>query len=126
MTPYIKLLTLSIFISAGFNSAHAYQSHTADVRFAVDQKVNQVIASLNLVEGRKVNITAAAAYGVLTVILSTLNFDGNLTPAALISLSFCIYNIYRALQKTDAINDLEEIKKIVHNHVAHLQGYVQY
>ena len=113
MISYKKLLFLGVLLCTGFSGISAYPSHAADVRDAVNQKVDEVIDTLNLREWRDVNLVVSLVSGV-SILAAIANNDA--ADMLLVTLGLFMYNMYRGVQRTYVIKNLENIKKIVHNH----------
>jgi hypothetical protein len=121
MNTYFTHIFMSTLLCASFNNVIAYPAPSTDIRSAVDQKVDVIIYDLNLEGGRDLNATVASIAGILTL----FNIAIDRADGTAFWFGICLYNIYRALQKTKALKDLDDIKRIVRNHVDHLHGYVR-
>ena len=101
-------LTMPLFSITSPMPQPAY-TFTHDVERVIDARVDSGANILR--EGRNVNHGIVTVAGIATLITALVYEDKS---ASFCALMVCVYNMVQAIRKQHAIDDLESIKRIVH------------
>jgi|GEM_PF-5456811 len=114
-----------VIYSAGLCAMLAVPAtYGCDAERDIDACIRRIEDGLNLKTGLEINKYVAAVTGITALIAGALcSIDSKCALPSAVLIAIFGYNAYRALHKYMALQDLDEIRRIIRRHMAHLRGY---
>jgi len=113
-----RTLSLCALLAIPSLSTASQLAPRSDVQHAVDARIDETIIP-TLQYGFKANMLIGTGAAIIALLTSLTNEQ----PTATIAMIVCVYNAVQAMIKANAINNAEEIKRIVREHLSHIRSY---